>query len=231
MFTEPFTLPENRVKQSLSPDGRAAAKSMVDAARFFHSRGWLMGTCGNLSVQLHRVPQRILVTPSGKDKSRLQAEDFLLVDERGQTLDRSGKASEELTVHQEVYRLTEASAVFHVHSISNNLASRLWLETGQVVLEDIEMIKGISGKTLHDRVVLPIVANSQDMRSLADSVAAAVGPECPAVLVYQHGIYVWGQNAETARRHVEIFEFLLEYAVKLHQFGLTPRAGQGRGIV
>ncbi|MBS2035303.1 methylthioribulose 1-phosphate dehydratase [bacterium] len=219
------------MKQSLSPDGRAAAKSMVDAARFFHSRGWLMGTCGNLSVQLHRVPQRILVTPSGKDKSRLQPEDFLLVDERGQTLDRSGKASEELTVHQEIYRLTEASAVFHVHSISNNLASRLWLDAGQVVLEGIEMIKGLAGKTLHDRVHLPIVANSQDMRSLADSVAAGVSPECPAVLVYQHGIYVWGQNAETARRHVEIFEFLLEYAVKLHGFGLSSSDNQGRGIV
>lgn len=231
MFTEPIAVPERRVKQSLSPDGRAAAKSMVDAARFFHSRGWLMGTCGNLSVQLHRVPQRILVTPSGKDKSRLQPEDFLLVDERGQSLDRSGKASEELTVHQEIYRLTEATAVFHVHSISNNLASRLWLDAGQVVLEDIEMIKGISGKTLHDRIHLPIVANSQDMRSLAQSVAAAVGPECPAVLVYQHGIYAWGQNAETARRHVEIFEFLLEYAVKLHGLGLAPRDSQGRGIV
>ncbi|MFN8612047.1 MAG: methylthioribulose 1-phosphate dehydratase [Vulcanimicrobiota bacterium] len=219
------------MKQSLSPEGRAAAKSMVDAARFFHSRGWLMGTCGNLSVQLHRVPQRILVTPSGKDKSRLQPEDFLLVDERGQSLDRSGKASEELTVHQEIYRLTEASAVFHVHSISNNLASRLWLEAGSVVLEDIEMIKGVSGKTLHDRVQLPIVANSQDMRALAQSVAAAVGPDCPAVLVYQHGIYAWGQNAEAARRHVEIFEFLLEYAVKLHSLGLSPRDHQGRGIV
>jgi methylthioribulose-1-phosphate dehydratase len=231
VFTEPIAIPERRVKQSLSPDGRAAAKSMVDAARFFHSRGWLMGTCGNLSVQLHRVPQRILVTPSGKDKSRLQPEDFLLVDERGQSLDRSGKASEELSVHQEIYRLTEATAVFHVHSVSNNLASRLWLEAGQVILEDIEMIKGISGKTLHDRIQLPIVSNSQDMRSLAQSVAAAVGPECPAVLVYQHGIYAWGQNAETARRHVEIFEFLLEYAVKLHGLGLTPRDSQGRGIV
>jgi methylthioribulose-1-phosphate dehydratase len=161
----------------------------------------------------------------------LQPEDFLLVDERGQSLDRSGKASEELSVHQEIYRLTEATAVFHVHSVSNNLASRLWLEAGQVILEDIEMIKGISGKTLHDRIQLPIVSNSQDMRSLAQSVAAAVGPECPAVLVYQHGIYAWGQNAETARRHVEIFEFLLEYAVKLHGLGLTPRDSQGRGIV
>ncbi|MBX3168650.1 MAG: methylthioribulose 1-phosphate dehydratase [Candidatus Eremiobacteraeota bacterium] len=209
------------MNQTLPPDSAAAAKSMVEAARFFHSRGWLMGTCGNLSVQLHRVPQRILVTPSGKDKSRLDTDDFLLVDERGLSLTGAGRASEELSVHQEIYRLTEASAVFHVHSIANNLASRLWFEAGQVVLEGVEMIKGIAGKTLNDRVHLPIVANFHEMPALARSVAAAVSQDVPAVLVYQHGIYAWGRDAEAARRHIEIFEFLLEYRVELHRLGMV----------
>ena len=231
MFTKPVLSPDPRVNQSLPPDSGAAARSMVEAAQFFHSRGWLMGTCGNLSVQLHRVPQRILVTPSGKDKSRLQADDFLLVDERGYSLTGAGRASEELSVHQEIYRLTEASAVFHVHSISNNLASRLWFESGHVVLEGIEMIKGIAGKPLHDRVHLPVVANSQDMPTLAQSVAAAVTAEVPAVLVYQHGIYAWGRDAEAARRHIEIFEFLLQYSVELHRLGLAIQGGERRGIV
>mgnify|MGYP003600774949 CR=1 FL=1 len=231
MFTKPVLSPDPRVNQSLPPDSGAAARSMVEAAQFFHSRGRLMGTCGNLSVQLHRVPQRILVTPSGKDKSRLQADDFLLVDERGYSLTGAGRASEELSVHQEIYRLTEASAVFHVHSISNNLASRLWFESGHVVLEGIEMIKGIAGKPLHDRVHLPVVANSQDMPTLAQSVAAAVTAEVPAVLVYQHGIYAWGRDAEAARRHIEIFEFLLQYSVELHRLGLAIQGGERRGIV
>ena len=231
MFTKPIPVPDARLNQSLPPDSGAAAKSMVEAAQFFHSRGWLMGTCGNLSVQLHRVPQRILVTPSGKDKSRLQTDDFLLVDERGYSLTGTGRASEELSVHQEIYRLTEASAVFHVHSISNNLASRLWFESGHVVLEGVEMIKGIAGKTLHDRVLLPVVANSHDMPALAQSVAAGISADVPAVLVYQHGIYAWGRDAESARRHVEIFEFLLQYTVELHRLGLPVQDAQRRGIV
>ena len=231
MFTKPIPGPDLRVNQSLPPDSGAAAQSMVEAAQFFHSRGWLMGTCGNLSVQLHRVPQRILVTPSGKDKSRLDPEDFLLVDERGMSLTGAGRASEELSVHQEIYRLTEATAVFHVHSLSNNLASRIWLEAGHVTFEGVEMIKGIAGKTLHDKVLLPIVANSPDMPALARSVAAAVTSDVPAVLVYQHGIYAWGRDAEAARRHIEIFEFLLQYAVELHRLGLPMQDGQRRGIV
>jgi len=190
-----------------------------------------LGTCGNLSVRLQSEPQRLLVSPSGKDKSRLRPEDFLLLDEQGKTLQGTGKASDEVGVHQEIYRLSGAGAVFHVHSISNNLASRIWFESGHVPLEGVEMIKGISGKTLHDRVLLPVVANSQDMPGLARSVAAAVGSEAPGVLVYQHGIYAWGKDADAARRHVEIFEFLLEYAVQLHSLGLPIQGEQRRGIV
>jgi len=212
-------------------DSTPAATAMLEAAAFFHSRGWLLGTCGNLSVQLQSDPQRLLVSPSGKDKSRLRPEDFLLLDEHGQTLQGNGKASEEVGVHQEIYRLSAAGAVFHVHSIYNNLASRIWFESGHVALEGIEMIKGISGKTLQDRILLPVVANSQDMPGLARSVAAAVGSEVPAVLVYQHGIYAWGKDAEAARRHVEIFEFLLEYAVQLHSRGLPIQDPLRRGIV
>jgi len=84
---------------------------------------------------------------------------------------------------------------------------------------------------LHDRVHLPVVANSQDMPTLAQSVAAAVTAEVPAVLVYQHGIYAWGRDAEAARRHIEIFEFLLQYNVELHRLGLAIQGGERRGIV
>ena len=203
-----------------------ACESMISAAQFFQQRAWLLGTCGNLSVRLEQEPCRILVTPSGKDKSRLKPSDFLLVDERGLALERAGKASEELTVHQEVYARTDAKAVYHVHSISNNLASRIWKKQGYVEFAGMEMIKGLAGKKLGDVVHLPIVANHQDMLELAKSVADGLTPDVPGVLVYQHGLYAWGDKPEAARRHVEIFEFLLEYVVKLESLGLNvPGAG------
>jgi methylthioribulose-1-phosphate dehydratase len=55
------------------------------------------------------------------------------------------------------------------------------------------------------------------MPDLAESVAAALRPGVPAVLVYQHGIYAWGDQPDAARRHVEIFEFLLDYVVRRSQ--------------
>ena len=203
------------VKKSLV---ETAAQAMLAAADFFHQQGWLLGTCGNLSIQL--TPKRLLVTPSGRDKSPLQLDDLLIVDERGANVLGLGKATAELSVHQEIYRRTSARAVYHVHSIPNNLASRLWRQQGQVVFEGIEMIKGIAGKALYDRISLPIAANHDGMGELAALVAQALSVDVPAVLVYQHGIYAWGDSPETARRHVEIFEFLLDYVVRLRQLGL-----------
>src|SRR5688572_6523672 len=49
----------------------------------FHLRGWSVGTSSNYSVVLGRDPLRLLVTASGKDKGRLTADDFVVVDAAG----------------------------------------------------------------------------------------------------------------------------------------------------
>lgn len=192
-----------------------AAQAILEAVAFFHQRGWLMGTSGNLSILLSQPARTMLVTPSGRDKSRILQSDLLLVDAQGQVLQGQGKASEELSVHREIYQRTEARAIYHVHSVPNNLASRWFRDQGQVIFEDIEMIKGLAGKTLYDRVALPIASNHQEMDRLAESVARNLRPEVPGVLVYQHGLYAWGQTPDEARRHVEIFEFMLDFVTRL----------------
>jgi methylthioribulose-1-phosphate dehydratase len=35
-------------------------------------------------------------------------------------------------------------------------------------------------------------------------------PDVHGFLVLRHGLYTWGRSVAEARRHVEIFEFLLE---------------------
>ena len=53
----------------------------------------------------------------------------------------------------------------------------------------------------HDRVLAEKVASL-----LADP----VGPIQHGFLIHRHGLYTWGDDLETARRHVETIEFLLE---------------------
>ena len=91
------------------PEVIAAAHRMKDAAAFFSTRGWLLGTCGNLSVKLSET--ELLATPSGRDKSQLELEDFLVVDPANTVLSgQPARASAELGVHRAIYAAKPAGA-------------------------------------------------------------------------------------------------------------------------
>jgi methylthioribulose-1-phosphate dehydratase len=210
------SLHESRIRRL---DVVLAARRMAADAAWFAQRGWLLGTCGNLSCLLSREPFEILVTLSGRDKSSLTLEDFALVGRGCQPLS-AGQPSSETLVHEVLYDRTPARAVYHVHTLANNLMSRLCFEQGQVTLQGVEMIKGLEGHSLTDTVRLPIVPNSEDSKALAEQIRQHLSPTVPGILVYQHGLYAWGRTPEDARRHTEVLEFLLEYALRLRQMGL-----------
>jgi methylthioribulose-1-phosphate dehydratase len=115
----------------------------------------------------------------------------------------------------------EAGAVLHSHSQAGTLLSRLALEQAETTpaagsvasLEhsDLEMLKGLEGIRSHaTRVTVPVLANDQDIARLAAAVRPLL-PHCPwGFLVAGHGLYAWGTDLASARRHLEIHEFLLE---------------------
>ena len=71
---------------------------------------------------------------------------------------------------------------------------------------------------------IEIFENTQDIPALAEQVrdrlCDAVEPLTHGYLIRRHGLYTWGRDLDEARRHVEIFEFLLEcVARRLHLAG------------
>jgi methylthioribulose-1-phosphate dehydratase len=84
---------------------------------------------------------------------------------------------------------------------------------GGFFIEGYEMLKGLDGVATHEhREWIPILENSQDMKSLAKETARTL-QECPkshGFLIRRHGMYTWGKDLTEAARHVEILEFLLE---------------------
>ncbi|GGS71975.1 MULTISPECIES: methylthioribulose 1-phosphate dehydratase [Streptomyces] len=184
----------------------AGAVLAAEAARFA-SFGWMRGTSGNLSVVLSRDPLRLAVTASGRDKGELTAADVVLVDGRGAAV-RGGRPSAEAALHARVAALTGAGAVVHVHTVASVAMGRR--APGGIVLRDLEILKGV-GQPAHDvDVLLPVIANSQDMTELGDRLEAARNPRMPAVVVAGHGLYVWGADPRQARHHTEVVEWLLE---------------------
>jgi methylthioribulose-1-phosphate dehydratase len=198
----------------VSDDFTQIASQLAETAAGFYARGWVLGTSGNLSAVLTRDPLRLAITPSGADKGALQARQIILIDDRGQTLaDTAAKPSDECPLHIRIAQERTAGAVLHTHSVWSTMLSDLYFDDGGLAIEGYEMLKGLAGVKTHEhREWLPILENSQNMPELADRVADTLGqsPDTHALLLRRHGLYTWGSDLTQAKRHVEIFEFLLE---------------------
>lgn len=91
-----------------------ARKGIIAAGRRLAERGMIAGTDGNISVRLET--NRVLVTPSGRNKELLEADDLVVVDMMGNKVEGELAASSELEMHLFVYRArSEVTACVHAH--------------------------------------------------------------------------------------------------------------------
>lgn len=193
-----------------------AGRILSEEAKRFAARGWMLGTAGNLSVQVSEDPIRFYITASGKDKGELGLDDVALAGPDGGPLEEPGrpnapKPSAEAGLHARVYRLTGAGAIFHVHTVSAVAAAARNRAQGYVKVSGLEMLKGIGREAENDEVRVPIIDNHQDMTVLGDRLEKALSARTPGVLVASHGLYAWGKDPMQARHHIEIFEWLFQY--------------------
>lgn len=182
----------------------------------FARRDWFPGTSGNLSLKLSNDPLRFVVTASGKDKTKLTPEDYLIVDGAARPVEETTlKPSAETKIHAVVYeKIPTAGACFHVHTVANNLISEFYFAQGAFSIQGQELIKGLDIWAENARIHVPIVENYADIGKLAAAIADVISPDVPGVLIRNHGIYAWGDSDFTAKRHLEAFEFLFEYHLR-----------------
>lgn len=190
-----------------------AFRRLDDAKLTFARRDWFPGTSGNLSIKLSSDPLQFAVTASGKDKSKLSPEDYLVVDGDSRPVEPTAlKPSAETMIHAVVYRqIPQAQACFHVHTVWNNLISELYFGQRAFSIQGQELIKGLGIWEENARITVPIVENFADIPTLAAAIEKVITPEVPGVLIRNHGIYAWGDSDFAAKRHLESFEFLFEY--------------------
>lgn len=213
-MTTPYTLEE---KQTVISELTAIKTNLA-------ARGWFPATSGNLSMRVGEMRGEqftFAITSSGKDKSINTPEDFLLVDEHMVSSEPTKlKPSAETVIHREIYRLTGCGAIFHVHTVENNLASELYWERGNVPIDGVELIKAFNIWEEDAQIEIPILPNYADIPKIAALIESRIVPRVPGILLRKHGIYAWGANAFEAKRHLEAFEYLFDYAVKLHMLRL-----------
>jgi methylthioribulose-1-phosphate dehydratase len=195
------------------------ARQLVAVGRDFYARGWMLGTSGNLSAVAGADPLRLAITASGAHKGVLTPAQILQIDALGTVTRGNGRPSDETRLHLTIVRERGAGAVLHTHSVWSTLLSEAFALEGKLRIEGFEMLKGLKGVKTHESCEeLPVIENSQDMETLSSAFAGALEkyPAAHGVLLRRHGLYTWGSDLDEARRHVEIFEFLLEVVGRTH---------------
>ncbi|EFM09718.1 methylthioribulose-1-phosphate dehydratase [Paenibacillus curdlanolyticus YK9] len=196
-----------------------ALSELRSAKELFASRGWFPGTSGNLSVRVGDFDANdfhFAITASGKDKTVHTPEDYLFVDREGKPSEPTKlKPSAETLIHCEIYRLTGAGAIFHVHTVFNNVISEHFWNRGSVPVDGVELIKGLGNWEEEAQIEIPIVPNYADIPRIVPEVTAKLQAGIPGIILRKHGIYAWGANAFEAKRHLEAFEFIFEYVYRL----------------
>ncbi|WP_270172512.1 methylthioribulose 1-phosphate dehydratase [Paenibacillus sp. SYP-B4298] len=199
-------------------DKQRALAELSDIKSLFAAKGWFAGTSGNLSIRVGDFdPEQFhfAITASGKDKSLRTPEDFLFVDQQGKPCEQTRlKPSAETLIHCEIYRLTGCGAIFHTHTVFNNVISEWFWERRAVPVEGVELIKAFNIWEEEAKIDIPIVSNYADIPRIVPEITDSLNPALPGILLRKHGIYAWGANAFEAKRHLEAFEFLFEYVYR-----------------
>lgn len=82
--------------------------------RWFHERGFVASTDGNISVRLD--PRRVLTSPTAISKGMMRPDDLVITDAQGRKLSGQCNPSSELAMHLLIYnRRPDVNAVCHAH--------------------------------------------------------------------------------------------------------------------
>jgi methylthioribulose-1-phosphate dehydratase len=197
--------------------------ALVSIVRGFHARGWAEATSTNYSFR-HPAPKDALfsISRSGVDKSRFEADDLMQLDANGQPIEgfQHIKPSAETALHTMLYRNRAIGAVLHTHSVDVTVFSLLNRHQDTLYFQGMELQKGIEGTTTHESVLsLPMFDNAQDIETLSQQVEARLAAEQQSVygfILKGHGLYAWGKDLDTAKRHIETYEFLVTCSRQLH---------------
>ena len=89
-------------------------EDIVRIGRMMYERGWIAGSDGNISVRLDS--ERILATPTGMCKGRMDTDDLIVCDNDGNRISGSRERSTEMAMHIAIYRSRpEINGVVHAH--------------------------------------------------------------------------------------------------------------------
>lgn len=186
--------------------------------RWMYEREHIVACEGNLSVRLNDT--RILTTPTCMNKGMLEPEDLVVVDLEGRQLEGSRRASSEVLMHLQFYRMRQdVQAVCHAHPFSATGFAAAGRALDQALLP--EVVIGL-GQVPLVRYATP---GTPDL-------SAAIEPyvqHYDALLLANHGVVTCGPDLLTAFYRMETVEHTARITLAAENAG-TPKLFSSREV-
>lgn len=193
--------------------------------RLFHERGWVSGTGGGICGPTR--DGNLLLAPTGVHKERVRPEDLFVVSPTdGRVLqepETPGLLPSECNgIFCLAVRIRDARSVAHSHALSAVIAADLAGDAGHLAIRDLEMLKGIRGVSNDDVHLVPVVPNTRREPELVGRIEDVLDEQrfaaAFAVLVKDHGAYIWGADIWEVKRHIEVYHFLFEAVAERRRY-------------
>jgi methylthioribulose-1-phosphate dehydratase len=208
------------VPQAQTLSDATTLELLCSLLRDWHGRGWVSGTGGGVCGPTE--DGNLFLAPTGVHKELVRPNDFFVVSTEDGRVVREPKTpglrpSECNAIFCLIARERGAASVAHSHSLSAVLAGDLAADGDFLAISELEMLKGIRGRSNRDVHRVPVIDNTAREPELVAQLSSVLGDarfaDSFAVLVRDHGAYIWGADVWEAKRHVEVYQFLFEATV------------------
>lgn len=188
---------------------RPIAEAVVDSAREMVAKGLAYGVAGNVSA---RLPDNrgLVITPSGKNYSKLAVEELCFVDWNGKVLEGSLRPSSELLIHTATYQARpDCRGVVHTHS-AFACAMAVTRTDMPVFIDELMYVTGGPVKVAE--------YGFPGSPELARNLVAALENR-QAALLANHGVIGLGDDLHEALHVCEVVEKLSEVYINARKLG------------
>lgn len=175
-------------------------------------------TWGNVSA-IDRGRGLVVIKPSGVDYDWMQPEHMVVLDLDGKQVDGGLRPSSDTPTHLALYRAFEGvGGIAHTHSTW----ATIWAQAGRgIPCYGTTHADYFYGKIPCTRPLLPQeIQNDYEANTggvIVETFDGRDPKDMQAVLVYQHGPFTWGRNAEEAVENSVVLEQVAQMAYPAEQ--------------
>lgn len=167
---------------------------IVEVGRRLYDKGFIAAADGNVSVRM--AADRVLTTPSGRNKGRLSTEDLVVTDMEGRKLYGTLEPSSELEMHLVMYHeRPDVGAVVHAHPPHASGFAVAGIPMDQPLLSEVILTLGTVPLAAYGTPTTPELAEAVRPYAMSDG-----------ILLANHGALTVGADLFSAYDRMETLE-------------------------